>query len=169
MCVTLDENQSRLWDDDMDLQDLIVAVLALVGALLGGYLTQVVGGSVAERREDRRLLREARVALERWVATRTGPMGLGYPGISPSDMEPIQKKSLEDFFSRHFQATFEAKAGLGAVRRFDERIGRILDQDRWDLPIESVGELRDALTQAERRAKLTKRETKALDIDGQAR
>lgn len=169
MCLTLNENQPRLWDDVMDLLDLIVPALALVGALLGGYLTQVVGGSVAERREDRRLLRDARVALERWVATRTGPMGLAYPGISPTDMEPIQKKSFEDFFSRHFQATFEAKAALGAVRRFDERIGRILDQDRWDLPIESVGELRDALTQAERRAKLTKRETKALLIDGHAR
>lgn len=84
-------------------------------------------------------------------------------------MAPIQKRSFEDFFSRHFQVTFEAKAALGAVRRFDERIGRILDQDRWDLPIESVGELRDALTQAERRAKLTKRETKALLIDGHSR
>lgn len=153
----------------MDLVDLIVPALALIGALLGGYLTQVVGGTVAERREDRRLLREARVALERWVATRTGPIEIGYPGISPTDMVPIQKKSLEDFFSRHFRATFEAKAALGAVRRFDERIGRILDQDRWDLPIESVGELRDALTQAERRAKLTKRETKPFVIDGHSR
>ncbi|UJH69385.1 hypothetical protein [Ornithinimicrobium sp. INDO-MA30-4] len=153
----------------MDPLDLIVPALALVGALLGGYLTQIVGGSVAERREDRRLLREARVALERWVATRTGPMGLAYPGITEADMAPIQKKSFEDFFSRHFQATFEAKAALGAVRRFDERIGRILDHDRWDLPIESVGELREALTQAERRAKLTKRETKALVVDGHSR
>lgn len=153
----------------MDWKDLIVPVLALVGALLGGYLTQLTGGSVAERREDRRLLREARVALERWVATRTGPLGVSYPGIPPEQMAPIQKQSLEDFFGRHFQATFEAKAALGAVRRFDERIGRILDLDRWDLPIESIGELREALTQAERRAKLTKRETKALVVDPHAR
>jgi hypothetical protein len=158
-----------LYDDVVNWSDLIVPVLALAGALLGGYLTQLAGGSVAERREDRRLLREARVALERWVATRIGPMSMSYPGISSADMAPIQKKSLEDFYDRHFQATFEAKAALGAVRRFDERIGRILDQDRWDLPIESVGELRDALTQAERRAKLTKRETKALVIDSHAR
>lgn len=153
----------------MEPLDLIVPVLALVGALLGGYLTQIVGGSVAERREDRRLLREARVALERWVATRIGPLGLAYPGVSPADMAPIQKQSLEDFFARHFQATVEAKSALGSVRRFDERIGRILDQDRWDLPKESVGELRDALTQAERRAKLTQRETKALVVDPHAR
>lgn len=153
----------------MDWVTWVVPVMALVGALLGGYLTQLTGGSIAERREDRRLLREARVALERWVATRTGPLGMAYPGISPDDMAPIQKQSLQDFFGRHFQATFEAKAALGAVRRFDERIGRILDLERWDLPIESVGELRDALTQAERRAKLTKRETKALVIDPQAR
>lgn len=149
--------------------DLIIPALALVGALLGGYLTQLTGGSVAERREDRRLLREARAALERWVATRTGPLGIAYPGISPEDMAPIQKRSLDEFFARHFEATFEAKAALGAVRRFDERIGRILDLDRWDLPIERIDELRDALTQAERRAKLTKRETKALVIDPHAR
>ena len=149
--------------------DLWVPALALVGALFGGYLTQLAGGSVSERREDRRLLREARVALERWVATRNGPLGMAYPGISPDDMAPIQKQSLEDFFSRHFQATFEAKAALGAVRRFDERIGKTLDQDRWDLPIENISELRDALTQAERRAKLTKRETKALVIDPHSR
>lgn len=153
----------------MDWMDLVVPLLALVGALLGGYLTQLTGGSVAERREDRRLLREARVALERWVATRTGPVGLSYPGISAEAMAPVQKRSLEDFFGRHFQATFEAKAALGAVRRFDERIGKILDLDRWDLPIESIGELRDALTQAERRAKLTKRETKALVLDPHSR
>lgn len=126
-------------------------------------------GWVAERREDRRLLREARAALERWVATRIGPMSLAYPGISPEDMAPIRKRSFEEFFERHFQATFEAKAALGSVRRFDERIGRILDLERWDLPIESVGELREALTQAERRAKLTQRETKALLVDPHAR
>ena len=153
----------------MDWVSLVVPLSALAGALLGGYLTQLTGGWVAERREDRRLLREARVALERWVATRTGPIGLGYPGVSEEDMAPIRKKSLEEFFARNFQATFEAKAALGSVRRFDERIGRILDLDRWDLPIECVGELREALTQAERRAKLTQRETRALLVDPHAR
>lgn len=149
--------------------DSIVPVLALIGALIGGYLTQLTGGVIAERREDRRLLREARVSLERWVATRTGPMGMSYPGISVESMAPIQQQTLEEFFARHFQATFEAKAALGAVRRFDERIGRILDHERWDLPIENVGELREALTQAERRAKLSRRETKSLVMDPHAR
>ncbi|MGO2029778.1 hypothetical protein [Neomicrococcus lactis] len=153
----------------MDWVNIVVPVLALAGALLGGYLTQLTGGWVAERREDRRLLREARVELERWVATRTGPLGVAYPGISAEDMAPVQKQSLEEFFARHFQATFEAKAALGAVRRFDERIGRVLDLNRWDLPIESVAELREALTQAERRAKLTRRETRALLVDPHAR
>lgn len=148
---------------------MAVPVLALMGALFGGYLTQITGGLVAERREDRRLLREARVALERWVATRTGPLGMAFPGVSAEEMAPIQKQSLQDFFGRHFQATFEAKAALGAVRRFDERIGKIVDLERWDLPIERMDELRDALTQAERRAKLTRRETKALVIDPHAR
>lgn len=153
----------------MNWESLVVPVLALVGALLGGYLTQLTGGWVAERREDRRLLREARAALERWLATRIGPVGIAYPGISAEEMDPIRKKSLEEFFLRHFQATVEAKAALGAVRRFDERIGRVLDEDRWDLPVESVGELREALSQAERRAKLTRLETKALVIDPHAR
>lgn len=97
--------------------DVAVPVLALMGALVGGYLTQITGGLVAERREDRRLLREARVALERWVATRTGPLGMAFPGVSAEEMAPIQKQSLKDFFGRNFQATFEAKAALGAVRR----------------------------------------------------
>lgn len=153
----------------MDWIEFSVPGLALIGALLGGYLTQLTGGWVAERREDRRLLREARVALERWVATRTGPITMAFPGISEESMAPIEQRSREEFFARHFQATFEAKAALGAVRRFDERIGRIVDEDRWDLPIENVGELRDALTQAERRAKLTKRETKALVMDPHSR
>ena len=38
-----------------------------------------------------------------------------------------------------------------------------------DLPIESVGKLREALTQAERRAKLSRRETKSLVMDPHAR
>ena len=83
-------------------------------------------------------------------------------------MAPIPKRSLEDFFVRHSRPP-RGEGGLGAVRRFDERIGKILDLDRWDLPIESIGELRDALTQAERRAKLTKRETKALVLDPHVR
>ena len=157
------------YDLGMNWINLVVPILALAGALLGGYLTQLTGGWVAERREDRRLLREARVALERWVATRTGPRGLAYPGISEEEMAPVQQQSLEEFFTRHFQANFEAKAALGAVRRFDERIGRVLDLNRWDLPIESIGELREALTQAERRAKLTRWETKALVVDPHAR
>lgn len=119
---------------------IVVPVLALAGALLGGYLTQLTGGWVAERREDRRLLREARVALERWVATRTGPMGLAYPGISAEDMAPIQKRSLEEFFARHFQATFDS----------------------------SLVQCDDS-TRAERRTKLTQRETKALLVDAHAR
>lgn len=82
---------------------------------------------------------------------------------------PSRKGRLKTSSAALFQATFEAEAALGAVRRFDESIGRILDQDRWDSPIESVGELRDALTKAERRAKLTKRETKSFVIDGHAR
>lgn len=48
------------------------------------------------------MLREARVALERWVATRLGPMGLAYPGITSTDLAPIQKRLSEDFLSRCF-------------------------------------------------------------------
>lgn len=79
----------------MDSLGLIVPALALVGGLLGGYLAQVVGGSVAERREDRRLLREARVALERWVATRTGPMGWRTQESRQQTWRPFRKGRLK--------------------------------------------------------------------------
>lgn len=157
------------YDVGVDWTELLTPLLALIGALVGGFLTQLTGGRVAERREDRRLLREARVALERWVATRHGPIALEYPGTPPEHMAKITEQSRADFFQRHFTATVEAKAALGAVRRFDDRIGRVLDQDRWDLPMESIGELREALTLAERRAKLLARETKNRPLDAASR
>ena len=134
----------------------ITAVLALVGALLGGYFTQVTSGAVAERREDRRLIREALVALERWVSTRIGPMDLQYPGISDAHMRDISTIVVQEFFTRHFNATVEAKAALGSVRRFDARIGEILDQDRWDIPVESVPTLREALLAAQKGSRLSR-------------
>lgn len=150
-------------------ESILTPILALVGGLVGGYLTQITGGWVAERREDRRLLREARVAVERWVATQMGPMGMSYPGIAPQDMVPIETAAVEEFFRRHFNETFEAKAALGAVRRFDERLGRILDMNRWDIPMENIGEIRDALTRAERRASLIRRETPSYNIEPHSR
>lgn len=162
---------SEAWPrvQDVDWTQLITPVLALVGALLGGYLTQLTGGLVAERREDRRLLREARAALERWKATRVGPLALAYPGISRERMANKEDQSQQEFFRRHFEATFEAKAALGAVRRFDDRIGRVLDLDRWDIPLESLGELREAITLAERRATLFARQTKNRPLDASSK
>jgi len=138
----------------MQWTQLITAILALIGALLGGYLSQIAGGAIAERREDRRLIREAQVALERWFSTRTGPMSLHYPGLPASQMQEISDSSVKEFFARHFSATVEAKSALGAVRKFDKRIGEVLDQERWDIPIESVATLREALLFAEKRVRL---------------
>ena len=130
-------------------------LLALAGALIGGYLTQLAGGRIAEQREDRRLLREARVALERCVATRVGPMDLQCPGISSATMGKISEQAVTTFFERYLTATFEAKAALGAVRHFDERIAKVLDEERWDIPIEQVEALRTALQRAERSLRIT--------------
>lgn len=140
----------------MDWTQVVTALLALGGALLGGYLSQIVGGRVAERREDRRLIREARVAFERWVATRVGPVNLGYPGVPSDQMQPISEKAFADFFDRHFSATVEAKAALGAVRKFDSRIGEVLDLERWDIPSEQINEIREALQSAEQMVKLAR-------------
>lgn len=138
----------------MDWVQVITAILALVGALLGGYLSQVAGGRVAERREDRRLIREAQVAFERWVATRVGPVNPGYPGVPYEQMKPVSEKAFADFFDRHFSATVEAKAALGVVRRFDPRIGQVLDVERWDIPAEKIDEIRHALQRADQKVKL---------------
>lgn len=135
---------------------ILTALLALMGALLGGYLSQIVGGRVAERREDRRLIREAQVAFERWVATRVGPVNLGYPGIPSQQMSPVSEKAFADFFDRHFSATVDAKAALGVVRKFDSRIGEVLDLERWDIPSEKIDELRGALQDAEKNVKLVR-------------
>lgn len=140
----------------MDWTQIVTALLALGGALLGGYLSQIVGGRVAERREDRRLVREAQVAFERWVATRVGPVNLGYPGVSSDQMQPISERAFADFFDRHFSATVDAKAALGVVRKLDSRIGEVLDLERWDIPSERINELREALQAAQQMVKISR-------------
>ena len=136
----------------------VAPILALIGALLGGML--------AERRADRALVREARIALERWHATRVGPVALGYPGIGEDIMKPISEDSVRQFFSRHLQSTFEAKVALGAVRNLDGAFADVLDLERWDLPAEEIEGLRSALVRAEKRAWKGKRDERvngALD------
>jgi hypothetical protein len=128
----------------------VTPLLALVGGILGGSIASWVSGQIAERREDRRLLREARVALERWKATSHGPLVQGYPGLDPDQVRHVQERSTAQFFERHFEATLEAKAALGAVRRYDPRIAEVLDEETWKLPAERIDELRDALSAAEK-------------------
>lgn len=127
-------------------------VLALVGALLGGMLSSWITNLLGERRAERALVREARIALERWHATRVGPYPLAYPGVDPSVMAAVSEDALKRFFERHLQATFEAKAALGSIRHLDRQIAAALDVERWDLPAEQMEQLRRALVRAEKRA-----------------
>lgn len=136
----------------------VAPILSLIGALLGGMLASWVGSLLAERRADRALVREARIALERWHATRVGPMALGYPGIGQDIMKPISEDSIRQFFNRHLENTFEAKAALGAVRSLDGAFAEVLDLERWDLPAEEIEGLRIALLRAEKRAWKGKRD-----------
>lgn len=130
----------------------IAPVLALVGALLGGMLSSWVSNILGERRAERALVRDARIALERWHATRVGPYPLAYPGVDPSVMAAVSEEALTSFFERHLQATYEAKAALGSIRHLDRKVAATLDMERWDLPAEEIGELRSALVDAEKRA-----------------
>lgn len=144
----------------------VAPIPALIGALLGGMLASWVGSLLAERWADRALVREARTSLERWHATRVGPVALGYPGISEDIMKPISEDSVRQFFSRHLQSTFEAKAALGAVRNLGGAFADVLDLERWDLPAEEIEGLRSALVRAEKRAWKGKRDERvngALD------
>lgn len=76
-----------------------VPTLSLVGALFGGSISAIVSNRLAERRLDIELIREARIALERWHATRIGPLDPQYPGIDSKHLKNIGDQTLEDFFS----------------------------------------------------------------------
>ena len=136
----------------------VAPVLALVGALLGGMLSSWITNLLGERRAERALVRDARIALERWHATRVGPYPLAYPGVDPSVMAAVSEDSLKRFFERHLQATFEAKAALGSIRHLDRQVAAALDAERWDLPTDQMEELRNALVRAEKRAWKGKRD-----------
>lgn len=136
----------------------VAPVLALVGALLGGMLSSWISNLLGERRAERALVRDARIALERWHATRVGPYPLSYPGVDSNVMDAVSEKELTQFFERHLQATFEAKAALGSIRYLDRQLAAFLDLERWDLPTEQMEELRHALARAEKRAWKGKRD-----------
>jgi hypothetical protein len=147
----------------------VAPVLALVGALLGGMLSSWITNLLGERRAERALVRDARIALERWHATRVGPYPLAYPGVDPSMMTAVSEDALKTFFERHLQATFEAKAALGSIRHLDRKIAAALDVERWDLPTKDMEGLRSALVRAEKRAWQGKRDQTidgALDVQG---
>lgn len=136
----------------------VAPVLALVGALLGGMLSSWITNLLGERRAERARVRDARIALERWHATRIGPYPLDYPGVDPKVMAAVSEDSLKRFFERHLQATFEAKAALGSIRHLDRRVAAALDAEDWNLPTDQMDELRNALVCAEKRAWKGKRD-----------
>lgn len=131
----------------------LTPLFSLVGALIGGVITARVNGQVAERRAERALVREARIALERWWANQQGPREVGYPGMDADFMAEVSKAASRDFFATFFAENAKARAALGAVRHLDGRIGPILDNSPdWRLPADKVDDLRLALRDAEVRA-----------------
>lgn len=130
-----------------------VPVLSLIGALFGGSISAIVSNRLAERRLDVELIREARITLERWHATRVGPLDPQYPGIDSARLKNIGDHTLEDFFQRHFEESYRLLAALGSVRSWDDRIGDIIDDSDWRIPEKSVPALRAALKDAERKAR----------------
>ena len=133
--------------------DFFVPFLSLIGALFGGSISAIVANRLAERRLDIDLIREARINLERWYATRVGPLDPQYPGIDSERLKNIGDQTLEDFFQRHFEESSKLLAALGSVRSWDDRIGDIIDDSDWRIPEKSVPALRAALKDAERKAR----------------
>lgn len=131
----------------------VTPILSLLGALLGGVIVARVNGQVAEHRAERALVRDARIALERWWANQNGPRDVNYPGMDPEFMAEVSRSAAREFFATYFLENSKARAALGAVRHLDNRIGPILDESPdWRLPADRVGELRSALREAEFRA-----------------
>ena len=89
----------------------IVPILSLVGALFGGSVSGLVSHRLAERRVDTDLVRDARIALECWYATRSGPWDPQYDGIDPELLKNISDRTLEDFFKRYFVAVASSLFG----------------------------------------------------------
>ena len=130
----------------------LTPVLALIGALSGGLVAAWANGAIAERRAERALVREAKVALERWFATRVAPSDVQYPGMDQGVLTEVTNDSRRSFFKNHFAETTKAKAALGAVRHLDHRIAEVLNLEDWTIPASCIDDLRDALAKAERLA-----------------
>lgn len=135
----------------------LTPVLALIGALTGAVLTPWVSGAVAERRADRALVREARLAVERWHSTLVGPDITGYPGMSDALVQEIAEAQRKKYFDTHFEYTQQARAALGAVQHLDPRIAEIVVARTWRIPEEKSSDIRSALSDAEKNLMFGKR------------
>lgn len=132
----------------------IALILSFAGSLLGGVLTPWVNSRLSQTTKKVERIKQARVAVERWYATRVGPTEIEYPGLERSLLGEVNRRANLQFFDRHFEESYKVRAALGEVRQYDERIGEILDDsDDWRLPEKRVDELRDALKDAERLAR----------------
>ena len=131
----------------------LVALLSLIGALFGGVFSSIVSNRLSERRADLELIREARIALERWDAARSGPNDIKYPDVDESILKTIEDRLIVIFFDRYFEESYKTKVALGVVRHWDSRIADILDGSDWRIPEDRVDDLRSALKNAEMQAK----------------
>ena len=108
---------------------------------------------LAQRRLDVELIREARIALEWWYATRVGPRDLQYPGVDPEFLKSVNDRAVDDFFKRYLEESYRLLVALGSVRSWDDRIGAVIHRSDWRIPEDSVPELRKALEGAEHMAR----------------
>lgn len=130
----------------------LAPVFALIGALAGASMSAALTSVFAERRERRALFSEARVSLERWHATRNGPLVEDYEGLEPKILDQAKLETTVTFFTRHFDETFQAKAALGAIRDSDVRISAYLDRPDWKIEVADLPMLRSAISDGEARA-----------------
>lgn len=133
----------------MNVVTWLTPMLSLIGALLGGIGSVFLTEFFRKRNVEVKLVREARIALERWYATRNGPSVKGYTGRSDELMQSVGYEEIRKYFANYISATLEAKAALGAVRHLDARIAKVLDVDDWKIPESDINELREALVSVE--------------------
>lgn len=127
-------------------------VLSLIGALFGGLLAVWFTARSNERRAIREQVREARIAVERCVASRLGPDAIDYPGMDPQVIAEIQRDRRKVFFERYFDSNFEAKAALGAVKHLDAELSRLLDKhSSWRLEEDEISDIRLALNRIDKK------------------
>lgn len=125
---------------------IIATTLSLIGAFTSGVIVTLLNHRFNRPETYRTLVQNARIAFEKWEASKIGPgENIYYEGLDSELLDDIIRKAHEDFFERYFNTSFELKASLGPIRDLDERIDDALNNSSWKIEDEDIDQLREAL------------------------